>query len=42
VSESVPSIDLDALTPPVCEYCGLRILEPDSDCPALDEGVCAP
>jgi hypothetical protein len=42
VSELVSSIDLTTLASPVCDTCGLQITEPDAECPALDEGVCAP
>lgn len=26
----------------VCTYCGTPIEEPDTDCPALDDGRCRP
>ena len=28
--------------PPICDACGGLILESDQECPALDNGVCAP
>jgi hypothetical protein len=28
--------------PPICDYCGEWIDEPDQACPAREEGVCAP
>ena len=35
------SVDVDS-GPPICDYCGGYILKLDPECPARDEGVCAP
>jgi hypothetical protein len=42
MSRAAGGVDLDALSPPVCDTCGCFILEEDQECPALDDGVCAP
>jgi len=38
------SIQFDGsnLPAPICRYCGFAIEEPDQDCVALENGVCAP
>jgi hypothetical protein len=40
VSEQQTPRLLDQLSPPCCLYCGLQITEADTQCHALDEGVC--
>jgi hypothetical protein len=42
VSEQQPRVSLDEIEAPVCDTCGGPIEEPDQDCPALDDEVCAP
>lgn len=42
MSETATRLSLDDIGNPVCEFCGCEIDEPDRDCPALDNGVCAP
>ncbi|WP_255195384.1 hypothetical protein [Halorarius litoreus] len=42
MSEVRPRVDLDSLDAPICDTCGCRIDQPDQDCPARSDGVCAP
>jgi len=42
MSSVAEGVDFDALSQPVCDTCGRAIVEDDQECPALDEGVCAP
>lgn len=42
MSLELQEFDPAELPAPICEACGEPIEEMDPDCPARDEGVCAP
>ncbi|WP_435065594.1 hypothetical protein [Halobaculum sp. EA56] len=42
MSRTASSVDLDDLTPPICDICGCYIEEPGQRCLALDDGRCSP
>jgi hypothetical protein len=42
VSLERPTVDLEDLPNPICDYCGGEIAEDEQECPALEDGRCAP
>lgn len=42
MSRAVERVDLDSLGLAICEFCGEAIVDSDQNCPARDDGRCAP
>ena len=42
MSRAAETDTLGFSTPPICDTCGRFITEEGQECPALDDGVCAP